>query len=47
MTLMYFLLTTGLAVFIGLTLVTVLKPGKQADDTFAYTTSSAAIATKD
>ncbi|MGV3605902.1 MAG: dicarboxylate/amino acid:cation symporter [Planctomycetaceae bacterium] len=41
-TLIYFLLTTGLAVFIGLTLVTVLKPGKQADDTFAYTTSSAA-----
>ncbi len=45
-TLVYFLLTTGLAVFIGLVLVMGIKPGTQADDTYAYTTSSAAAKQK-
>ena len=39
-TLVYFVLTTGVAVFIGLVLVMGIKPGKQSDDTFAHTTQS-------
>ena len=32
----YYVLTMAVAVFIGIALVTVIEPGKQADDTFSY-----------
>jgi len=39
-TLIYYMVTAGIAVFIGIMLVIVIKPGKQADDTFAYVSES-------
>jgi len=35
-TILYYLSTTAIAVTIGIALVTIVRPGKQADDTFAY-----------